>query len=261
MAMLTMVFGLVLPETPTFAAEGQNLRLVDEAGLLSGSEVSELTKLLDEISTRQKVDVIVYIQNEPISVSAQAAADDYFDYNGFGIGAEHDGILLYINMKTRDWSISTCGYGITAFTDEGLEYITDRIVPMLSDEEYYDAVKAYSQLSDEFISQAKKGKPYDVGHMPKGKYPFIKYLGIAAAVGLLAGGLYTFYLWSKLKSVAPNNKARDYVVKNSMNITEARDIYLYRTVTATPKESSSSGGSSTHSSSSGSTHGGASGKF
>lgn len=50
--------------------------------------------------------------------------------------------------------------------------------------------------------------------------------------------------------------------KESLNITEKRDLFLYRTVSRTAKpKNESSGGSSTHTSSSGSTHGGGGGKF
>ena len=30
---------------------------------------------------------------------------DFFDYNGFGIGPDADGILLMISMEDRDWEI------------------------------------------------------------------------------------------------------------------------------------------------------------
>lgn len=70
---------------------------------------------------------------------------------------------------------------------------------------------------------------------------------------------------SRLKSVAPQRDATDYIRQGSMKLTNQRDLYLYREVhrTERPKEtdSGSSGGSSTHTSSSGSTHGGGGGSF
>ena len=50
--------------------------------------------------------------------------------------------------------------------------------------------------------------------------------------------------------------------KNSMQITQSRDLFLYKTLgrTEKPKSEDRSGGSSTHSSSSGKTHGGGGGK-
>lgn len=33
--------------------------------------------------------------------------DDYYDSNGYGYGKNHDGCVLVINMKSRDWWLST----------------------------------------------------------------------------------------------------------------------------------------------------------
>ena len=66
----------------------------------------------------------------------------------------------------------------------------------------------------------------------------------------------------QLNSVSSKAKADDYVVKDSLNLKSAKDIFLYRTVSRVRRQtesSSSSGGS--HTSSSGSSHGGGGGKF
>lgn len=54
-------------------------------------------------------------------------ADDFYDYNGYGYGEEGDGIIFLISMEERKWQISTCGFGITAFTDAGQEYMADPV--------------------------------------------------------------------------------------------------------------------------------------
>lgn len=260
--LLFVGIGCVATTSKAQETNPQVARLVDDASLLSEKEAGKIMDALNEVSKRQKLDVVIYTTSEGISKTAQDAADDYYDYNGFGYGDNYDGVLLYINMKTRDWSISTCGYGITVFTDAGIEYISDIIVEKLGDEEYYDALNSFVELSDEFVTEAKENKPYDVGHMPKGKLPLFRNILIALIAGVVVAGLYCLYLWNKLKSVAPNNRAKDYVVRDSMNIKESYDMFLYHTVHATKKESkSSSGGSSIHTSSSGRSHGGGSGKF
>lgn len=260
-AIMLLFTGLTLTSSNAKAQEVKAPFIVDEANLLSESEIVKITELLEDISDRQNVDVVVYTQDEMIGDPAQVA-DDYFDQNGFGYGSAYDGVLLYINMYTRDWYISTSGFGIKAFTDAGIQYIGDRIAEKLSDKEYYDAIDTYIRLCDDFLNEAYEGHPYDVGHMPKGNMPLARNIGISLAVGVIAALLYILYLWQKLKSVAPNNHALDYVVDNSMDITESREIYLYRTVRVVPKgESSGGGGSSTHTSSSGRTHGGGGGKF
>lgn len=237
-------------------------RLVDEADLLSDSEEIKLLATLDEISERQNCDVVVVTVDTIGDSTATEFADDFYDYNGYGAGENRDGILLLISMADRDWAISTCGYGITAFTDAGQAYMVDSFKPALSDGDYYKAFDKYAVLCDDFLTQAKSGKPYDTDNLPK-EFPYVVLIiCIGASIGvafLIVNGMK-----NKLKSVRTKTDADTYVRQGSMSLAQNRDIFLYRTVNRTKRStesSSGSSGSSTHSSSSGTTHGGSSGKF
>lgn len=269
MKMKKYIFGVLLAlilcvtmVTPAFAASDMP-RLADNAGLLTDTEQSELLEKLNEISERQQVDVVVVTADTLDGKTPMDYADDFYDYNGYGFGAEHDGILLLVSMEDRDWWISTCGFGITAITDDGIDYISDKFLTYLKDENYAKAFSTYAELCDEFIAQAKTGKPYDGDNMPKQPFETLKWLLISMGIGLVVALIVTGSMKGKLKSVKQQSAAADYVKANSMYVTESRDMFLYNTVTRTekPKSSSSSGGSSTHSSSSGQTHGGGGGKF
>lgn len=240
-------------------------RLVDDADLLSDSEEGKLLATLDEISERQNCDVVVVTVDTIGDNTATEFADDFYDYNGYGAGKNRDGILLLISMADRDWAISTCGYGITAFTDAGQAYMVEQFKPALSDGDYYEAFDEYAALCDDFLTQAKNGKPYDNGNLPK-EFP---YVGLIICIGASIGVAFLVVngMKNKLKSVRTKTDADAYVRQGSMRIAQNRDIFLYRTVNRTKRAtesnsgSSHSSGSSTHSSSSGTTHGGSSGKF
>lgn len=248
-------------------------RLVDDADLLTDSEEEEIGALLDEISERQQFDVAVVTVYSLEGKTPEAYADDFYDYNGYGYGTSRDGALLLISMEERDWHITTTGYGITAITDAGLEYMADRFVPYMSDGEYADAFAEFAVLCDDFVEQARKGgddgsggssSAYDVGNMPKESFPFIRNLLCSLAAGLIAGGCGVAAFAAQMKSVKKQSAAGNYIRRGSMKVHQSRERYLYSNVTKTarPKqESSSSGGSSTHISSSGSSHGGGGGKF
>ena len=94
-------------------------RLTDDADLLTSSEEKQLLAKLDEISERQEMDVVVVTTDSLEGKTAEAYADDFFDYNGFGYGPMGSGVLLLVSMEDRDWAISTSGDGIEAFTDAG----------------------------------------------------------------------------------------------------------------------------------------------
>ena len=172
-------------------------------------------------------------------------------------------IPFKLDKEDQDRHLSTCGYGMTAITDDGIEYISNQFLPDLSDGDYMAAFAAYADLCDEFITQAKTGQPYDGDHIPKAPFNAVKCLLISMAIGLVIALIVTGSMKAKLKSVRMQSAAASYVKSNSMNITESRDMFLYHTVDRRekPKSGSSSGGSSSHTSSSGQTHGGGGGKF
>ena len=242
-------------------------RVVDMAELLSDSDKTALLSKLDEISERQKMDIVVLTVNTLDGKTPRDYADDFYDYNGYGFGENKDGILLLVSMEDRDWWISTTGYGITALTDAGIEYISKKFLSDLSDGDYAQAFTTYAELCDQFITQAKTGEPYDIGNMPKEPFNVAWNILVAFVIGLVVAFVVTNIMKKQLKTVQLKSEANNYVKSNSMIVTENRDLFLYNQVSrrARPKEtdnrSGSSGGSSTHTSSSGSSHGGGGGKF
>ena len=183
-------------------------------------------------------------------------------YSNFGYGESKDGALLLISVEDNDWYISTCGYGITVFTDAGIEYIGKQIKGDLSDGNFAGAFDKFAYLCDDFITQARTGEPYDVKNLPKEPLSLI-WIPIAIVAGFILSLIIVGRMKAKLKTVRFQPAANSYMKAGSMNITESRDLFLYNTVTRTakPKDNDSGGGSSTHTSSSGSTHGGGGGKF
>lgn len=267
-AVCTVFSFAAIPVLPA-AAAGDLPRLVDMAGLLSDSEESDLSDMLDEISERQQVDIVVITVDSMEGKTAVVYADDYYDYNGYGFGDERDGILLLISMGERDWYISTRGYGITAITDAGREYISERFVSDLSAGNYATAFTNFAKLCDDFITQARTGEAYDVDNLPEGSFEpvwgLLTALGIAFIISLIVTG---FMRWD-LQSVYSRSEADNYIKQGSMQLTKKNDLFLYRHVDRRKKaeyntsnsSGGSSGGSRTHISSSGATHGGGGGKF
>ena len=241
---------------PAFAA-GSSPRLVDNADCLTDSEEQTVLSLLNEVSTRWGMDVVVLTVPDLGGRSAEAYADDFYDYNGY----DEDGVLLLVAVESRDWAISTTGYGIKAVTDYGLEYMAKNVTPFLSSGDYETAFTNFAKICDNFISRAKDGKPYDV---PKKKMDKKGILGLSLAISMFIAWRMTGSMKEKLCSVQ-SQSAADYVLQGSMNVTHrGKEIFLHSVVTHTSKsekKSESSGGSTTHTSSSGETHGGSSGKF
>ena len=269
-ALAALVLAVILT-VPAFAVEGGfadlYYRMFDDAEVLTEDEDNELEDALEELSLRQSFDVTIATVESLESVgydSMEAYADDLYDYCQFGYGPDMDGVLLLVSVGDRKWHISTCGYGITAFTDAGIQYLGEQMKPFMAEGDYAAAFRTFIQWTDAYVTAAREGHPYDVDNMPKEPFSIL-YLGLALVIGLVTALIVTGVMKSRLKSVAPQRDATSYVRQGSMKLTNQRDLFLYRDVhrTERPKESSSSdsGGSSTHTSSSGTTHGGGGGSF
>ena len=259
--LLFMVCAVQSVKAEEVSENSQLPRLVDDADILTDSEEKELSQQLDTISENQECDVVVVTVDSLDGKSAESYADDFYDNNGYGCGEENSGILLLVAMDDREWSMSTSGYAVTAFTDAGLAYMEDQFVSDLSDGAYLDAFSKYASLCDDFLTQAKNGEPYDTGHLPKGTVSSLWILG-----DLLIGGVIAFVMAlikkAKLKSVKSQVAAAEYEKAGSLNLTVRTDRFINRVVTKRRIErKEGSGGSSTHTGSSGKTHGGRSGKF
>lgn len=244
-------------------------RVEDDAGLMTDGEVAELRAYLDEISNKHNVDVIIHTTNSLGDKSPRAYADDYFDYNGYGMGEGKDGIILILSMEYRDWAISTHGFAIEAFTDQGQKWIMDEVLQDFSQADFYEGFRQFAFLADEYIGEAKTGHAYDIGYKPKNEIN-LKVLIVMASLSLLIGaGVGLAYL-AFLKSSHKTKKRKEYAEDYQTGIIPGRNtsdrlINRYVSRVPIPKPPSNNrpggGGSSTWTSSSGGFHGGSSGKF
>jgi uncharacterized protein len=270
-AALAALMLAVILTVPAFAVEGGfadlYYRMNDSAEVLTEDEDNELEASLEELSVRQSFDVVIATIESLESVdydSMEAYADDLYDYCQFGYGPDMDGVLLLVSVGDRKWHISTCGYGITAFTDAGIQYLGEQMTPFMADGDYAGAFRTFVQWSDTYIDAARAGHPYDVNNLPREPLSLM-YLFLALGIGLVLAWVVVSVMKSQLRSVAFQENAASYVREGSMKLTNQRDLFLYRDVQRTKhveeKDSDSSGGSSTHTSSSGTTHGGGGGSF
>jgi len=286
--------------TPVFAyadfipVERQLPRLVDDAYLLSEYEAEMLLEKLDEISEQEQVDVVVVTVNSLDGKTSTEYADDFYDYNGYGMGDNDDGILLLVSMGDRDLATSTHGLAINIFSDYTQNYIIDQFIEDLGAGNYSIAFNTFADLCRDYIVQSKTvytDEPYkpdtsgdyagDYDDGPthergllrtiqaffiRAVYMFPSYMTLVVILmGAIIAFIITGIMRSKLKSVRMQSTASNYVINNSLNFTDSRDAFLYSSISKVkiqkPSSSSSSGGSSTHRSSSGRSHGGTSRKF
>ena len=215
-----------------FAAD-ESAVLYDEADLLTSSEENALSARLLEISREYNAQIIVATVPSVSGGDVDTYVEYVYDSMGFGYGQNHDGVLLLVCMDPREYRILSNGFAADAISMGAISRIGDAIVSDLSAGYYADAFHTFADKCAYYLEGHVNGFPFNAG----------KNLVVALIVGLLVGLIVALVLKSQLKSVRKQNQANVYVKENSMVVTTRRDLFLYRDVRKTRKESSKSSGS------------------
>lgn len=223
--------------------------VTDDADLIPDDVEAELLARCEKIAEEYEMEVAIHTTYDFGGLIAEAYADDYYDFNGYGYGENDDGMLVVYKPGEegeREIYITTHGNGSGVF----FEGIRDGIIADMKDyliaEDYEKAFNTYLDRAEE---QLKPGTP-------------VIWLFVLALVGAVVGLLITGSMTSKNKSVVAQNHAKVYTRQGSMVVTGAQDVYAYSFVDTKPKQTSdSSDDDSTHTSSSGRTHSGSGAKF
>lgn len=261
---LWLVFSICLVWCAVLPASAENAQKVaDGADLLEEDQEERLQEQFTKIAEKYACDVAVVTTDSCGGKSPQDYTDEYYRQNGYGYGENRDGIILMVSMGERKFHLATRGTAVTVFTDYGLQRIDDMISGDLSDGEYYEAFRTFGELTEEFILEAEKGKPFDVHHEYKEKMGTgLRILIAFIAAAIVTSGVFLILI-RQLKSVGTKKMAQEYVRPGSFQVTYQRDIFLYRTVSRVRKENhqGGGGGSTTHAAPGGGRAGGHTGSF
>lgn len=258
---ILLLFLLLLGFGRTALAQGEPV--TDQADLLTEAQEERLTEQFQSLREEYGCDIGVVTVNSCQGKRIQDFTDDYYYQQGYGVGEDRSGVLLAVSMGEREWYISTRGEAIRIFTDYGLGILEEEIVPLLSEGEYEKAFETFGELSGEFMAEAAAGHPYDTNHTYDRPMPLWLRAVICLAAGLVLAGIVLAVLFGQLKSVGYEKRAHPYIREGSFQVTGARDLFLYRTITSRKieRESRGGGGSSTHRTSDGGRAGGRGGSF
>ena len=166
--LLVLLSSLFAVQATTLGEENQ--RVFDDAGLFTDAEIVMLEAEIATARSTMKMDFVV-LTSEEAEYSASdtqaekigmAFADDFYDYNGFGVGADYSGIIYFIDMSNRMPIITTCGTMINIITDERLEAMLDHSWNHLSEGDFSGSVLSVLQ---DTLSYVKAG-------VPEGQYQY-----------------------------------------------------------------------------------------
>ncbi len=228
-----------------FASADESLpSVVDDADLLTPSEERSLESKINAIREKYDFDVLVLTYSGYDGRSTEKIAEEFYLDNGYGLGKDRDGCVLFINIGGGEVAVSSYGsYGEYAFTEFGRDYILDKMYDEtgISDGRYYDSAMLFVDRAEYYLECAAAGEPFD----EKTDWPHVLIVSgiIALLAGLVVSAIYISSLKSQLKSVAPKLSADGYIDRSSLDLRVNKDTFLYSNVSKTPRPQNTSGGS------------------
>ncbi|WP_297862565.1 YgcG family protein [uncultured Acidaminococcus sp.] len=246
LALLVFLVGMAVPGSAASAL------VLDQADLLRPQEEKALQQSLDKLDQKYQVRLAVVTVKSTGNVKPGAFANVMLDK--IKDSRLKGNMVLLLSMKDRDWYISTDNNMRKMITDKaGIKALSGKFLPALKKNNYPEAFGQFAKGTDELLAYyQKEGKPYD----PANAFNPLA-LAIAAAVSLGIGFLVRRILIGQMNNVLPALEAGAYLDRDSFQLEEDADNYLYMTVHRQPKSKESD-----HSAdSTDENHGGGGGKF
>ena len=208
-------------------------KIYDFADLFTDDEEVELYNKIKTFIENTNIDMVIVTINENNKYSSMDYADDFYDYNDFGIGDNNNGILFLIDMHYRKMWISTTGDAIKIYNSK-IDSILDKCYTYISD-------KNYNKTALTFIESTQNA--YDSHTRNK----WITGVILVLSVSLLIPTIFCLVIKLKHKKVKLAKDANLYLIKSSIKTTDSYDRFSHSHTSRTRKSSSSSSGGGSHS--------------
>ncbi|MBO6060913.1 MAG: TPM domain-containing protein [Clostridia bacterium] len=118
-------------------------RVVDDADLFTDEEEARIEALIKEVGPTHEADIVVFTDTSSHGLSHGVYAADFYDFNGYGYGAMHNGFCLFICMDPADRGGWTCVTGPTPrslYTEQNANDIDDVLYDYLGSGRYFEGV-------------------------------------------------------------------------------------------------------------------------
>ena len=210
-------------------------RVIDNAGLLNSAQISSLESLIASVAAMYDFDLVILTEMDIGDLDPGEWADYFFDQMGFGLGQYRDGSLFLQVYETRDYWFSQSGRGLGILNGTAYSKLDSDTVRFLSQNNPYEAYRAFILAWDEFLALDAVGRSYNFFHRWNAILVTISWV-LALAIGLCVVGF-----WKRGMNTALAQTHSDaYVVPNSLAFSEKNDNFLYSNVTKTKRQTESS---------------------
>jgi len=244
---LIVIFILVFIGIKNVSAFDNTLKVYDYAQVLTPSEETNLKQMADNYINTYNMDMVLVTVKYHQKYDTKTYAQDFYDYNNFGIGNTKDGIIFVIDFTFgyTDIYISTTGEAIRMYDDYRINRMLDNIAAK-KDDGYFAMFKSFVNDSSSYASM---GVPSSNSNTIINEYGDIVYKESIPwpIILLISIGLPTIViiiLISKNKMIKRSLNAAYYLKDGSVSITTKHAQFVTtHTSSVRISDSSSSGGS------------------
>ncbi|WP_249029544.1 TPM domain-containing protein [Tannockella kyphosi] len=219
---------------PTYASD-----IYDESNLISSECETAMQEIIDEVRETYDFDIcVVTVDDYGSEVTMRSYTDDLYTqlYN------DSDGVILVLSLDTRDWYISTEGYGDFAINDYCLDQMEEKVISDFSSGDYDEGFYDFVYYSSLFVKEAKTDTPYTYSHEYKEFTDIFEYLIYIVVGSVVVSILYVVSLSKQMNTIRANDSAGNYLSRETFNLTDSNDRFLYSHVSKTVKPKNNGGG-------------------
>ena len=241
-------------------------KVYDYAQVLTTSEEEKLKTSALEYIEDYNMDMVLVTVKHHTKTDTKAYAEDFYDYNGFGIVDTYDGIIFVIDFTFgyTDIYMSTTGEAIRMYDD----YRIDRILDNIADQKNNGYYAMFNSFINDSKSYASLGIPSSNSNIEINEYGDPVYeeaspLSMIIIISLIVPSIVLGILVYKNRMIRKSTNATYYLKKDSVviNIKDSRFLTTHTSSVRINDTSSSGGsgrvgGSSVSRGSSGRSHGG-----
>lgn len=198
-------------------------KIYDFADLLNDTEEKRLYVKIKNFIQKYEIDMVVVTINYNPKMNPQKYVDDFYRYNYFGMGENHDGIILLIDMNYRTAWISVYGDTQTSFDNTKLSNILEELKLSLKNKDYYSTVLTFINDSEKYVQK-------EIINSQSNQFDF---MGIIEVIVISTIGTTCFILIGLRthKDVNMAKLAKKYLKEPSLDVTFRKDELMRSSTT------------------------------
>lgn len=200
-------------------------RVIDIAELFSPSEEAQMLDKIRTFSAQTGKDLVIYTDVSTYGYDIDGFTADFYDYNGYGLGDEYEGICLMLDLDpySRQFHTLTTGEDTRSlYTVGNAERLNAVLNEYLVKGDYAGGILNWIDNITLLYTEGKlPPKPVNPLHVGLAAL-------LAILVGVFAGSASDKRIMAKMQTAKEKTDAADYVDEDNTTVNATADYFLFR---------------------------------